>query len=59
MALFERGGRGDVPDNWLTFHDETDHVKDLHATPFVFTKEEGGGTRIEGTTDVYHLTSTL
>ncbi|WP_375458526.1 hypothetical protein [uncultured Enterovirga sp.] len=50
MAPFERGGRGDVPDNWLGFHDETDHVRTLHATPFVLTREKSGATRIEGTT---------
>ena len=55
VACFDRGGRGDVPDDWLGFHDETDHVRTLYGAPLVFTREEGGGTRIEGTHDVYHL----
>lgn len=27
LTPFERGGRGDVPDEWLTFHDETEHAR--------------------------------
>lgn len=48
LARFERGRRGDVPDDWLAFHDETEHVRTLHRTPFVFSRDEGGGIRIEG-----------
>ncbi|MCJ2021868.1 hypothetical protein MKK84_31415 [Methylobacterium sp. E-065] len=48
LAPFQRGGKGDVPDEWLAFHDETDEVRALHRTAFTFTREEGRGTRIEG-----------
>ena len=40
LARFERGRRGDVPDDWLAFHDETAHVEELHQTRFTFTKGE-------------------
>ena len=48
LAPFERGGRGDVPDEWLTFHDEAEHVRALHAASWVFTDQGRGGLRIEG-----------
>ena len=48
LAPFRRGGKGDVPDEWLAFHDETDDVRALYRTEFTFTREEGRGTRIEG-----------
>lgn len=46
LARFERGGKGDVPEDWLRFHDETAAVRELHQTRFTFTKAEG--LRIEG-----------
>ncbi|TXN03744.1 hypothetical protein FV222_08225 [Methylobacterium sp. WL103] len=48
LAPFQRGGKGDVPDDWLAFHDETAEVRTIHLTEFIFTREEGRGTRIEG-----------
>ena len=48
LAPFERGGRGDVPEDWLSFDDETEHVRALHTTSWVFTDEGTGGMRIEG-----------
>jgi len=48
LAPFERGGRGDLPDEWLTFHDETEHVRALHTAIWIFTEESKGGLRIEG-----------
>ena len=48
LAPFERGGKGDLPEAWLTFHDETEHVKELHEAEFLFTREDGGGMRVEG-----------
>ncbi|MCJ2044032.1 hypothetical protein MKK58_05725 [Methylobacterium sp. J-078] len=48
LAPFQRGGKGDVPDKWLAFHDETAEVRTIHLTKFVFTREEGRGTLIEG-----------
>lgn len=48
LAPFERGGRGDVPDEWLAFQDDTEHVRALHTASWVFTDQDGGGFRIEG-----------
>jgi hypothetical protein len=54
LAPFQRGTRGDLPEDRLAFHDETDHVGLLHQTDFVFTEEPGRGLRIEGG-DCWHL----
>ena len=48
LAPFQRGSKGDVPDEWLAFHDETAEVRAVHLTEFVFTREEGRGTLIKG-----------
>lgn len=37
-----------MPDEWLTFHDETEHVRALHNANWVFTDHGRGGLRIEG-----------
>jgi hypothetical protein len=55
LAPFQRGGRGDVPDGWLAFHDETEHVRALHAASWDFTDEGRGGLRIEGGGEHWHL----
>lgn len=57
LARFERGGRGDVPDEWLRFHDETVHVETLYRASMVFTK--GQGLRIEGGESYYLDTKTV
>lgn len=46
LARFRRGRRGDVPDDWLAFHDETAEVKEAHRTRFTFTRSTG--LRTEG-----------
>lgn len=48
LAPYQRGGRGDLPDNWLTFHDETAALRDAHRTQFTFTEKATGGLQIEG-----------
>ena len=48
LARFKRGGRGDVPDDWLAFHDETGEVRGEHGALFHFTETDGGGLQIEG-----------
>jgi hypothetical protein len=53
LAPFQRGGRGDLPDEWLTFHDETQVVRDLYEAKLTFT-DDGQGLRIEGA-DPYYL----
>ncbi|HEX6012354.1 MAG TPA: hypothetical protein VFY87_11250 [Geminicoccaceae bacterium] len=55
LAAFERGGRGDVPDGWLAFQDETEHARALHAASWVFTDEGRGSLRIEGGGEHWHL----
>src|SRR5688572_9795684 len=53
LARCERGGRGDVPDEWLAFEDETDHVRALHTASWTFSLQ-GGELSIEGG-DSWHL----
>ena len=48
LAPFQRGGRGDLPDDWLTFHDETAALRQAHEASFTFTDKDGGGLQIEG-----------
>lgn len=48
LAPFQRGGRGDLPDAWLAFRDETDGLLEAHEARFTFTIQDGGGMRIEG-----------
>ena len=43
LARFERGGRGDVPDDWLAFHDETAELRAAHEGTLSFTRHEGVG----------------
>ena len=54
LEPFRRGGRGDVPDAWLSFHDEAEHIRAMHGTAFPFTNLDGSGMRIEGG-DHHHL----
>lgn len=57
LARFQRGGRGDVPDGWLVFHDETEEVRKEHEAPLVLTETDGGGLLIEGSSGsgLWHL----
>lgn len=48
LARFQRGGSGDVPDDWLAFHDETDELLEAHEAAFTFTRLESGGLQFEG-----------
>jgi len=48
LAPFQRGGRGDLPESWLSFHDETEYLRKDYEARFTFTLEEGRGMRIEG-----------
>ena len=36
LARFQRGGPGDLPDDWLAFHDETPGLRDAHEATFDF-----------------------
>nr|WP_294543094.1 hypothetical protein [uncultured Rhodopila sp.] len=55
LAPFQRGGRGDLPQTWLAFDDETDALRQAHAADFTFVALETGGMRIEGGADTFHL----
>lgn len=48
LARFRRGERGDVPDEWLQFVDETAEVRATHETRFTFTRGPGRSLRTEG-----------
>ena len=50
LAPFQRGGPGDLPDAWLTFHDETPALRLAHEARFTFTDKATGGFQIEGDT---------
>ncbi len=48
LTRFQRGKRGDVPDSWLAFHDETQWLRTAHEANFIFAITDKGGLRIEG-----------
>ena len=55
LARFQGGGRGDLPETWLAFHDETDELRQAHEAEFTFVERDGGGMQIEGGADTFHL----
>jgi hypothetical protein len=48
LARFQRGSRGDLPDDWLAFRDETPWLRAAHEAKFTFTIPAEGGLRTEG-----------
>ena len=48
LASFQRGGRGEVPDDWLAFHDETEALRRAHEAQFTFIDQGKGGLQIGG-----------
>ncbi|MGA3400955.1 MAG: hypothetical protein ABSC95_17190 [Acetobacteraceae bacterium] len=48
LARFQRGRRGDLPESWLTFHDETEEFRQVYEAHHIFTEQDTGGLRIEG-----------
>ena len=48
LSRFQSGLRGDVPDEWLAFADETDALRQAHETRFTFTGKGKHGLQIEG-----------
>jgi hypothetical protein len=48
LAPFQRGGPGDIPDDWLTFQDETNAFWHAYETWFTFTDNGRQGLQIEG-----------
>lgn len=55
LAPFERGGRGDLPDDALAFHDETEHVRAVHRATYTFTQKGKGGLEIRSDVDTFIL----
>ena len=53
LAPFQRGGRGEVPDNWLAFDDETAGLRYAHEAKFTFTDQGKHGLRIEAADHAY------
>ncbi len=48
LAPFQRGQRGDLPDDWLSFHDETEALLADYEAQLTITTQGNGGMRIEG-----------
>jgi hypothetical protein len=48
LARFQRGGQGKVPDEWITFQDETAELQCALEAKFIFTRRESGGLQIGG-----------
>ncbi len=58
LARFQRGRRGDLPERWLTFHDETEEFRQVYEAHHIFTEQGTGGLRIEGDIDSSWLMDT-
>lgn len=43
LSRFQRGGCGEVPDEWLRFHDETACIREMHEARYTFTHDSGLG----------------
>ena len=48
LSRFQRGLRGDMPDEWLAFADETSALRQAHETRFTFTDKGKHGFQVEG-----------
>ena len=53
LARFERGARGDVPESWLGFDDETDGLRRAYEAQLVCVRHEKGGLRIKGGSEAH------
>jgi hypothetical protein len=53
LTRFQRGRRGDLPDDWLAFHDETEDLRSAHETQFRFTDHGKNGLGIEGGSEAF------
>ena len=47
LARFERGGRGDLPESWLAFDDETDSLRSIHEATLTFTDAGRHGLAVD------------
>jgi hypothetical protein len=48
LAPFQRGQRGDLPESWLSFADETEALLEAYEAQLTITTQGTGGMRIEG-----------
>ena len=48
LAPCQRGQRGDLPEGWLSFHDETEALLEDYEAQLTITTQGNGGMRIEG-----------
>jgi hypothetical protein len=55
LARFQRGRRGELPEDWLAFHDETEEIREAYEAHFTFTDNGTGGMQIGGDGDIFHL----
>lgn len=51
LARFQRGGRGTISEEWLSFHDETAELREMYHRTYNFTLDRG--LRIDGARDWY------
>jgi hypothetical protein len=51
LARFQRGQRGDLPESWLIFRDETEALRQAYEAHHVFIERDRGGMQIEGDVD--------
>jgi hypothetical protein len=47
LARFQRGRLGDLPESWLTFHDETEDLQCAHQALIAVTEQGSRGLRID------------
>jgi hypothetical protein len=52
LARFQRGQRGDLPEKWLAFDDETEALRRVYEAHLTFIEKGTGGLQIKGDEDV-------
>jgi hypothetical protein len=52
LARFQRGQRGDLPEKWLAFDDETEALRRVYEAHLTFIEKGTGGLQIKGDADV-------
>jgi hypothetical protein len=52
LARFQRGRRGDLPEKWLAFDDETEALRRVYEAHLTFIEKGTGGLQIKGDEDV-------
>ena len=52
LARFQRGQRGELPEKWLAFDDETEALRRVYEAHLTFIEKGTGGLQIKGDEDV-------